>query len=353
MEKMSVTGSAADEPRAPLVSVVVLNWNSGKRIYKCLEHVFNQTYPALEVIIVDNGSTDGSINAVMDRWGGKVKIVRNAENLGFAKGMNQGIEVSRGEYVLLLNDDLYLDTSYIARAVSTMEQASGMRIGMLSGIIFKYRDGEYTDEVDSVGVYLLPYHTIINSKNSTVPEYVFGSAGAALFLLRDMLDDIRLQNGDYLDSSYFAYGEDIELCFRAQLLGWKCLFVSIVVGWHVGSASTGEERMVNKDDHLQVHAIKNRFFTILTCYPLCLWVWTLFWNALADLGVVGFSIGTGRWRLLRNWFRAVIITVQMLPKLLRKRRWLQSRSLVSCEYLRSLYVKQSGWDTLRSLIQRL
>lgn len=96
-----------------------------------------------------------------------------------------------------------------------------------------------------------------------------------MFLSRTMLEDIRLPDGDYLDSTYFAYGEDIELFLRAQLTGWKCLFQPIIVGWHVGSASVGERRLIKKPDSLQAHAIKNRFFTILTCYPLCLLVWTL------------------------------------------------------------------------------
>ena len=336
----------------PLVSIVILNWNEGERIQRCLEHVFNQSYPHLQVIIVDNGSTDGSTEVLISKWGNKVTITHNSENLGFPKGMNQGIANSHGKYVLLLNADLYLSPTFIEQAVNAMEHFKESKIGILSPILFKHQDGKNTNEIDSVGLFLLPYHTMTGSQNKTKSEYVFGPAGAAMFLSRKLLEDVQLPNGDYLDSAYFLYGEDIELYLRAQLMGWKCLFQPIIAGWNIGSASVGAKKMINKPDFFQVHAIKNRFFTILTCYPLCLWVRTLPWNILADMGIVGFSITTGRWRLLRNWFRAVVITIQTLSRLLRKRRWLQSQRRVSCKYLRSLYVKQSSWDTLRSLIHR-
>ena len=174
-----------------------------------------------------------------------------------------------------------------------------------------------------------------------------------MFFSRAMLEDVCLPEGDYLDSSYFAYGEDIELCLRAQLLGWKCFFHPLVVGWHEGAAAVGEKKFIGKPDFLQVHAIKNRFATILTCYPFSLWLWTLPWNLLADLGTVGVALLTRRWRLLRNWRRAIGITILRMPDLMRKRRWLMSRRQVSSHYLRSLFIQQSSWETLRSLIAKV
>jgi hypothetical protein len=126
-----------------------------------------------------------------------------------------------------------------------------------------------------------------------------------------------------------------------------------VAGWHEGSAAIGEKTFINRSDLFQVHAIKNRLATIATCYPLSLWLRTLSWNLLADLGTLGVGMVTGRWRIVRNWRRAVGITIRRFPELMNKRRWLMSRRQVSSHYLRSLFIQQSSWETLRSLIAKV
>lgn len=337
---------------APLVSVVVLTWNSGPRIFECLEGVWNQSYPSIETILVDNGSTDGAFDEALSKWGGRLRAVRNEENLGFARGMNQGIELARGEYVLLLNDDLYLEETYIERAVRALERADEEMTGMLSGVVLKHADGKRTHEIDAAGLFLLPYLTVGSSPRTDEAHYVFGPSGAALFLSRRMLDAVRLPGGDFLDSTYFVYGEDIELCLRAQLFGWKCLFVPVVVGWHAGSASVGRRRLVAKGPAHQIHAVKNRFLTISTCYPAPLWLWTLPWNLIADVGFVAAALVKGRPRMLLNWFRAAAAAARLAPRSWRKRRWIQERRRVSFAYLRGLYLEQSVWKTWSGLIRR-
>jgi GT2 family glycosyltransferase len=351
MDSALMNQSVAVSTSSTLVSLVILNWNEGERIQKCLEHVFQQTYDNLEVIIIDNGSSDGSTDKAVERWGDGLIIIRNSQNVGFPQGMNQGIAQSRGKYLLLLNADLYLESSFIGRTVATMEQLTENHLGMMGGIVHVYRDDRNTDEIDFAGLLLTPFLSLVSSPNVADPQFVLGPAGSAMFVSRAMLEDTRLPGGDYLDSTYFLYGEDVELFLRSQIMGWKCLFQPIVVGWHVGGASVGEKGLKNVSDFFQIHTIKNRFATIITCYPLSLCLRTLPWNLLGDMGIVGLSLVTGRWRLLRNWCRAVGITIRALPRLLRKRRWIASRSQVSGAYLRSLYIKRSIWETLLDLVQ--
>ena len=136
-------------------------------------------------------------------------------------------------------------------------------------------------EIDSAGWHVLPYQSVMNSANRTEPEWVFGVAGSAPLFLRQALEACRLPSGDYLDSTYFFYGEDVELYLRLQLMGWKSLFVPILQGWHTGAGSVGEEAFARKPDHLQMHAMKNQWSTILACYPLPLLSRMIRWTLLA------------------------------------------------------------------------
>ena len=102
----------------PLVSIVVLNWNGNAFIQACLEHIQNQTYPAIEMIVVDNASSDDSLEIVRREFP-QAKIIANSENVGFANGMNQGILASKGEFVIPLNLDAFLHQDFVAKAMAT------------------------------------------------------------------------------------------------------------------------------------------------------------------------------------------------------------------------------------------
>lgn len=345
--------SAIHEPDRGLVSVVIVGWNSGASLEKCLDHVFDQTYTPIEIIVVDNHSTDGSVEALRTRgYAARIAVLSQPDNFGFSVGMNQGIRKARGKYVLLLNPDMFLDQTYVARSVEAFETLATPDVAVVGGIVYRYACESCTSQVESVGWYLRPYHAVTNSTNMTRPELVFGPAGSAPLCLKGALDAVRLPDGDYLDPSYFLTGEDIELYLRLHLLGWRCLFVPIQAGWHIGSASVGAQGISGFPNRLQVHAIKNRFFTILTCYPVLLWLRMLPWQAIATGGQIGQALVTGNGRFLLNWGRAVWLTCKMLPLLMRKRRWLQGARRVSSRDLQRLFVHHSIGETLRSLFQK-
>lgn len=336
----------------PLVSVVVVSYNNRAFIEDCLTCINGQTYGRIEIIIVDQQSTDGTLEVIRSTFP-RVALVANQTNTGFARGMNQGIERAAGDYVLLLNSDLFLEPSYIERAVEQMESCRFDHVGMLGTLIYRYINGERTREIDSAGAMLVPYHTTVNGDLVETSGWVAMPGGAAMFMRREMLDEIRLPSGDYLDSTYFCYGEDIELALRAQLLGWRCLYVPVVAGWHMGGASAnGESRFSNKPPALLVHALKNRYLTLITCYPLGLLVTTFPWHVITELGQLGVPLVRGRWKQLRCMTSAYWEVLRLLPAALRKRTWLQRQRRVSCAYLRSLFVSWGARRTLESLWQK-
>jgi hypothetical protein len=131
-----------------LVSVVVLNWNGGEYVRACIDHVLGQSYPEIELIMVDNGSTDGSA-AEMERTYQQVTLIRNQRNLGFAGGMNRGIQHAKGAFVLLLNTDAFLASTYVETVLRVM--AERPEVGAAGGKIYQYIEGEKTSIIDSVG----------------------------------------------------------------------------------------------------------------------------------------------------------------------------------------------------------
>lgn len=326
------------ERAAPLVSVVILSWNSAGYIRSCIDRVLDQTYQDVEVVLVDNASTDGSTERIAREYP-SLKLLRNSENLGFATGMNQGISASRGEYVLLLNADAFLSATFVEKALCSLENRPDEKIGMLGGKIYRLSsDLEPTGDIDNVGMFLLRRFAHVNSKNVDAEEFVFGPSGCCPFLNREMLEDVRLSDTEYFDEQYFAFGEDLDLWFRAQLRGWQCLYCPDVVAWHVHSASLGGRvRLFQKPPFFRRHALKNRYLTIIKDVPLGLLVSLAPWLVITELGLF-FYVAFREPRALPSLLLAWKDVVPLLPGALAKRRAIQSGRQVSMAYLREFFV---------------
>ncbi len=217
-----------------LVSVVILNWNGENFLEACLRSVLRQSYTLLEVIVVDNRSSDGSV-ALIERSFPTVRLIKSKANLGFAAGNNLGIKESQGEYVALLNNDTETDRLWLAELVKAGEKES--KIGMCASKVKYIQD---KDTLNSTGVIIYPDLTAINrgigekdSGQYDLHSSVFCPYGAAAFYRNDMLDQVGL-----LDEDYFMFREEDELGWRANLAGWKCIYVPTAVVYHFRSAAT-------------------------------------------------------------------------------------------------------------------
>ncbi|OGG44837.1 MAG: hypothetical protein A3F84_00460 [Candidatus Handelsmanbacteria bacterium RIFCSPLOWO2_12_FULL_64_10] len=313
----------------PLVSVAIANWNGIRYIRRCLNAVFGQTYPEIEVIVVDNGSADGSKEVIRNAYP-QAKLIENPVNRGFGAAYNQAIRASQGAYVLVLNADVFLDRGFIRVATACMERDA--RIGTVAGCV--YRDG--TQEVMNVGVYLRKRLSLVNSANVDREEFVFGSNGAAPFHRRAMLEDVKVLD-EYFDESFFAYQEDIDLAWRAQLRGWRCLYAPEATAHHVGSASVdGQIRLIDKPPFFQRHVLKNRYMTLTKNCSSGIFLFLLPSLLLTELLAWPYF-------LLRHPFRvpylalAVVDYLRLLPLTLRKRRLIQGRRRVNDRYIRQFF----------------
>lgn len=218
------------------VAVIILNLNGERYLERCLSTVLSQTYPNFEVILVDNGSTDDSVVLVRQRFPA-VRIIENDENLGFARGNNVGIRATNSPYVATLNNDTWVEPDWLEALVEVM--GSDPCIGICaSKMLFAHRP----DMINSAGVCVdlagIAWDRLGGSPDpgeDGEPEEVFaGCAGAALYR-RVMLDDIGL-----FDEDYFIYLEDVDLAWRARLMGWRCMYVPRSRVYHVYSATAQE-----------------------------------------------------------------------------------------------------------------
>lgn len=221
-----------------LVSVIIIDFNSGRYLERCLAALESQTYRNLEIVIIDNGSQDGS-TALLREWAcsGRIRLFEGP-NLGFSKANNLGIRETRGEFVLALNADAFLDEDYVRQCISAI--SSSAEIGAATG---KLLSDSNPSKIDSAGHYFyregLPVDRGFGESDEGQfdrVEFVDGACGAAAVYRRAMLEQIRVGN-EFYNESFFAFVEDVELSFRASLAGWRTVYVPTAVAYHVRGGS--------------------------------------------------------------------------------------------------------------------
>ena len=299
-----------------LVSIVVLNWRSYPPVMDAVSSAVNQRGCDVEVIVVDNGSNDGSLERLRTAFP-DLAYVEIGYNSGFTGGMNAGTDHARGDFVLWQNADLVLDPDYCARAVAAM--AAEPRLGALGGQVDRLIDGRKTDVFDACGYFLSPTHRAAFYRTRS-PADVVGVSGSCPFFRRAALDDIRRPVGYVLDPWYFTYGEDIDVMLRLNLAGWIVRFDPGLRAWHIRSGSTvAGSRFYEKPDVTQVHHFKNRLATIRKSLPPRALSARLLPLAVTELGLP-FYLLLKRPSSLRNWLRGWGAFLRERPRLARDRQ---------------------------------
>jgi GT2 family glycosyltransferase len=315
-----------------LVSVTIVTYNSGRFIRRCLESLLDQKYPKLEVIIIDNASTDGTAD-ILESFEDRCLVIYNDENLGFAAAQNQAIGLSNGNWVLTLNPDVFLLPGFIEALIEGGRLDP--RAGTVCGKLFTISAGfDIPDKpvVDSTGIYFTPMLRHFDRGSQECDnghylryEYVFGATAAAACYRREMIEDVSI-NGEFFDPDFFSYREDADLAWRAQLLGWKCIYVPYARAYHVRKLRPGMRRSVSPE--INMHSVKNRFLMRLKNITPRLYLRHLLPITMRDLGIIAYCLLSEQ-----SSIKAFFITAQKLPKVLEKRRWIQARRRVDDAYI--------------------
>ena len=306
----------------PLVSIVLLVYNGKRYIQDCALSIKNQNYNNLEIIVVDNGSQDGSFRALrgsFPNW----SYIEHSKNLGFAAGMNSGLGIARGEYVVALNQDVYLDKNFVSKCVDIMKSLP--QAGALGVMEYKWADGKLTDELRSVGPALflrLRFKGIcLKIENSLVSS--FGVTGSFPFLRRKALIEMEQIDGHIYDPAFFSGWEDLDLWWRMQLRGWQCYATQETKAWHAGSSFADEKQsFISKSTQYQRWIMRNRWLVIFKDLPLPLLFMLSPLLIVLEFGLLFYLLLRSP-RTLAAWIGSWKDLVSSFPNILLKRSLIQ------------------------------
>ena len=329
----SIKGSQSIQSIGPgqkgLVSVVIPNWNGKHFLKACLDSLIKQSYADIEILIVDNGSKDGSVEYIQSEYP-TVRLACFPVNTGFAPAVNRGIRESRGEFIALINNDTVVDEHWVEQLVKGM--AEHPDCGSLGCKMLAYDDHTLLDGVgDGYRRGGLPGRIGHRERDSGLFDegrYILGACGGAAMYRRSLFNAIGL-----FDDEYFAYLEDVDIGLRAQSAGYKCFYVPTAVIYHLGCGTTGSgySPLVVK------LSAQNNWNTIVKNIPAPLLIKFLphiiFWQAYY------LAVVTVRGGQVIPWFKGTFNAIRLLPNMLAKRRAIMAMRKVSLQYLEDIIVQ--------------
>ncbi len=304
--------------------IIVLNWNGKQHLDTCLRSVFSQRFDSFGVLLVDNGSTDGSVDFVRQNFP-EVEVIALPKNLGFAEGNNVGIRRALKDesiqYIVTLNNDTEVAPDWLEQLVAIVERDK--KIGAVCSKMLYFQE---RNKLDAAGDYLQPgsfkvvtrgHSEIDQGQYDTLEECFSARAGAALYR-REMLEDISL-DGDYFDRHYFAYIEDTDLSIRARLRGWKIMYAPASRVYHKVAATSNTV----SDSFRRYQSGRNRLFTAIKDLPVSSWLASVRGRESIEAGY-RFSF----WKSPGLYGKILVSTMFSLPRLIRQRATIQSQRLI-------------------------
>jgi GT2 family glycosyltransferase len=324
----------------PIASAIVLNYNGRGFVEESVRSLLDQDLPGLEVIVVDNASTDGSAEEIERLFSGRLRLLRSPRNLGFGTGNNLGLREARGRHFILLNNDAVAAPAFARELVAAAEGDDA--VGMVAAKVVDYAR---RDVLDTVGHLLYPDGLnrgrgrleVDRGQYDTCRTTLFPSGAAALYTRR-MLDDIGL-----FDESFFLYGDDAELGLRGRVAGWGCALAPQAIAYHHYSRSAGAYSRLKA-----FYVERNRVLVLFRLFPVSLILvspaYTAVrlalqaWGALTGRGAAGrLAASTPTVHLAAIVLRAYASALRALPGILRDRwRERSRRRLGRAEFRRLL-----------------
>jgi GT2 family glycosyltransferase len=332
-------------PAPPLVTVVVVNWNRRELLQSCLKSLARQTHPSFEVVVVDNGSGDGSaalVEEMASSYPVLLRLIVNSNNRGFCAANNQGFAASRSELVALLNNDAEADPGWL-EALEAVIRVSG-DVGMAASKILVWEDPR---RIDKVGHLMYPdgqnrgrgTGQLDRGQFDRVEETLWPDGCAAMYR-RAMLDEV----GGF-DEEFFAYADDAELGLRGRIAGWTCLYAPGAVVRHHRGATLG------LDSARRLTLIeRNRVLLAVKLFPWnLLWLSGPYylariaaglWSALRNRGELRHYSGTrGKLSAAMALVRGTVSSIPLIPSMVRKRRAFRSKRRLTPWQIRRLLLR--------------
>jgi GT2 family glycosyltransferase len=317
------------------VSVTIVTHNSEAFIDRSLKSVLSQDWPRLEVIVVDNDSRDRT-RPILDGYKDRIRVLLNSENRGFSAAQNQAIRQASGDWILALNPDVRLTANFLSLL---LERKLESDIGTVCGKLIRALPNLEVPEqirLDSAGIYFTPSFRHLDRGSNTPdreeynrPALVFGATAAAALYRRTMMEDVSVE-GEFFDEDFFLYREDADVSWRAQLQGWRCLYLPQAVGYHVRTVFPDRRRTLPPLINRQ--SVQNRFLMRIKNATLRLYLRNFLPVTARDLGVIIYCLLAERSSL-----GAFVSVFHLWRRTFAKRRIIQERRRVSNAYLQSWF----------------
>lgn len=370
----------------PLVSIIIIGYNSKKFLKTCFDAIFAQTYENLELVFIDNNSSDDSVEwtkaqyaeHLVDGARKRLMVVKNRDNIGYTGAANQGIRTSKGIYVVITNPDIIYTPEYFEKAITRME--TDEKIAALTGKVVKYdfENSTPTDLIDTVGLAIFRSRRVIDdgqglpddgrfdiaADKATGGHQVFGISGACPIYRRTALDDVKLtvdgpdgtETTEYLDGNFFMYKEDVDLSWRFTLLGWKCWYYNEAIAYH-GRGTGVKQRftvgqVVKERDGLSPFQ-KTYSFRNHRLMQLKNELWGNFWHDF--LYIAARELSSLAYITLREPYiwKSIWQMIKLIPSTLNKRRQIMARAEehwrhrggipAAVVYMQQWFVEKSGY----------
>lgn len=310
---------------APLASVIIPNWNGAQHLPVCLDALRGQTYKQVEVILVDNGSTDGS-QALVEGQYPEVRLLALERNLGLTGGNNAGFRAATGQILISLNNDTEADPGFVAALVAALLEHPEAGMASAKMLLFDERDRIHSAG-DGYGADGIPFNRGVWQQDEGQYDksgWIFGGCGGAVAYRRAMLDDVGL-----FDESFFMYCEDVDLNWRAQLAGWKCWYAPEAVVYHKLSATGG-------GPIASFYTGRNTLWVIAKNYPRALLRRNWPQIVRAQFHITGDALKAWRGKAARARLRGQLAGLLGWPKMLKKRQAILRSRRVPDEYIQTL-----------------
>lgn len=333
------------------LQIQLVTYNSSDFIEGCLSKIDGGYRNAKNILIIDNASSDGTIGIVKKVLGEQQNVYSCHNNIGFASAHNLGIRIGKSEYLLVLNPDVYLTKHFITELVKVLEE--NPQVGSACGKLLRLgEDGQPTNVLDSTGLIIHKNRRVFDRGQGEVDngqyekqEYIFGASGAAVLYRRKMLEDIKTTVGitgplspgaftnvseEFFDESFFAYKEDVDLAWRAQIKGWKCMYIPTAIAYHARGWQPGKRAKIPR--YVQIHSFKNRYLMMLKneqWQNLIFHLPYILWFEIASIFYVLFRAPY----LAKGW----IDVGKLLGSTLQKRKQIMAGRRVNAREIRKLF----------------
>lgn len=331
---------------SPRVLITIVTYNSASHLEHCLESLQKLTFRDTAVAIWDNASTDGTLDILAKAEQAGVSFCNR--NVGFCAAHNRLIDSCDSEFVLVLNPDVFLDPEFVSTVVGALD--SHPEAGWATGRLWRWQSAPPPSAgekkvLDTTGIYFTPAQRHLDRGSGELDcgqynssEYVFGASGAAAFFRRKMLGELSV-DGEYFDEAFFAYREDADLAWRAQWLGWKCLYVPQATGFHVRRVLP--ERRSILPAGINMHSFKNRFLMRVKNMDAGTYARFFLPITARDLAALAYVVLRERTSL-----KAIPLFFQALPRTFEARKALRRHRRVTPKELR-------GWFSCRPTSREL